>query len=151
MSLQPEDTVTHRVFGELRWEAESGWWFAQVRDSTGEWIDVIVQPDGEDRAACLDRAADLYLRAVRAERQLLRTATAHELLELHNDTWRRSDEPELAADEFMSRLEFTFIKIRPDWERAVVLSYHAGALFGGHSVDVEVDGELRFLGIDLVG
>lgn len=110
-----------------------------------------MQPDEEDRAAYLDRAADLYVRAMRAERQQIRTAVKEELLERHNETWRRSDEPELTADEFMSQLTFTFIDIRPDRECAVVLSYNAGDLFGRHSVDVERDRELRFIDVDLVG
>lgn len=150
MSDQPE-TVTHPVFGELRWEADSGWWYTQVRDAAGEWLDVVVEPDGEDRLTFLARAAELYSRTIRAERRLLRTAVGKELLELYNDTWRRSDEPELTADEFISRLKFAYVAIRPDWDTAVVLSYNAGELFGGHSVDVELDSQLRYLDVNLIG
>jgi hypothetical protein len=150
MSDQPE-TITHPVFGELRWEVARSVWFTQVRDATGEWIDVSVEPGNGDRFACLDGVADLYSQAMRAERQVLRTAVQKELLELYNDTWRQSDEPELTTDEFMSRLGFTFIQIRTDFKSVVILSYGAGDLFGGHSVDVELDNELRHLNVDLIG
>src|SRR5437764_2917 len=139
-SDQPE-TVTHPVFGELQWETGRDVWFTQVRDATGGWIDVSVAPGDGDRLACLDRAADLYARAMRAERQLLRTAVENKLLELYNDAWRQSGEPKLTGDELTSRLTFTFVKIRPDEDFAVILSYYAGDLFGGHAVDVELDQE----------
>ena len=150
MNSEPE-TISHPVFGELRWEAARSVWFTQIRDSAGEWIDVSVEADEGDRIACLDRAADLYSRAMRVERQLFRIAVQNELLELYNDTWRRADEPKLTANEFMSRLAFTFIQLRPDWDSAVVLSYDAGELFGGHSVDVELDSELHYLDVNLIG
>src|SRR5262245_56822573 len=110
-SDQPE-VVTHPVFGELRWESARGVWFTQVRDRSGEWIDVSVDPDEGDRVACLDRAAELYLRAMNAERQLLLTAVEKELLPLYNDCWHESLWPVLTAKQLMEHLEFTFIQIR---------------------------------------
>ncbi len=147
---QPE-TVAHPVFGELRWEAERDVWFTQVRDATHEWIDVSVQPDEGDRFACLDRAADLYSRALRAERQLLHTAVDNELLELYNECWHESGWPALSADQLMAHLNLAFIQIRPESDTPVILSYEAGELFAGHCVDVELDRDLRYLDNNLVG
>jgi hypothetical protein len=150
MSDQPE-SITHPVLGELRWEVARSVWFAQVRDSTGEWIDVSVEPEDGDRVACLDRAADLYLRAMRAERQLLRTAIEKELLPLYNDCWREPLWPVLTVEQLMKQLEFTFIQIRPGFDVAVILSYEAEHPFAGHCVDVKLDGELRYVNAGLVG
>jgi hypothetical protein len=72
-------------------------------------------------------------------------------LALFNDVWRQSDEPVLTADELVSQLTFTFIQVSPAAACAVILSYDAGELFGGHSVDVELDSELRYLGVHLIG
>ena len=32
------DSPTHAVFGELRWEAESSWWFTQMQLPSGDWL-----------------------------------------------------------------------------------------------------------------
>lgn len=148
------EAVTHPVFGELRWERSV--WFAQVRDAS--WmIDVSVEPGTGDRLACLDQAADLYSRALRAERQLLRTAIDNYLLELFNDGWRLSDgqdetdQVELTAEEFAARLRFEFIKVSPDARFAVELGYDAGDTFGGHAVFVRLDRNLRYLSAALIG
>jgi hypothetical protein len=150
MSDQPE-ILTHPVFGELRWESERSVWFTQIRDSAGEWIDVSVEADEGDRVACLDRAADLYSRAMGAERQLLCTAVEQELLPLYNDCWRESLWPVMTAKQLMEHLEFTFIQIRPGSDIAVILSYTAEHLFADRCVDVELDDELRLRKVGLVG
>jgi hypothetical protein len=151
MNPEPPETITHPVFGELRWESERAVWFTQIRDATNEWIDVSIEPEEGDRLARLDRAAELYSRAMRAERQLLRTAVRSELPELYNDTWRQANEPELTAAELVSRLVFTFIQVSPTAECAVILSCDARELFGGYSVDVELDSEVRYLDVNLIG
>ena len=150
MSDEQPEAVTHPVFGELRWEAARSGWFTQVRDTI--WmIDVFVDPGDGDRLACLDRAADLYSRAIRAERQLLRTAIDDYLLELFNDNWRLADgqdelnQVELTAEEFAARLCFEFIRIDPDSRFAVELGYDAGDMFGGHCVFVRLDRNLRYI------
>lgn len=146
---RPGSTI-HPVFGELRWEAGRDCWFTQMRDAAGGWIDVSVTPDeGADRLAVLDPAAELYTRAVRDERRILRTAIKRELLELYNDVWAQGEQ--LTAAGLMERLEFSYIHIWPDGPVPVTLSYAAGELFGGHCVDVELDGQLRFEDINLVG
>lgn len=151
MNPEPPETLTHPVFGELRWEEQSGWWFAQVNDASGEWLDVIVDPGGGDRLAAVEAAADLYQRALAAERRVIRDATRDELLELYNDAWRGED-PELTAGQFLERLEFTFIRLCPDADVIpIVMSYAAGELFGGHAVDVELDHDLNVTGTNLVG
>ena len=150
------ETITHPVFGELRWEEPRSVWFTQVRDAS--WmIDVSVDPGENDPIACLDRAADLYSRALRAERQLLRTAIDNYLLELFNENWRLADgqdemnQVELTAEAFAARLRFEFLKVRPDSRFAVELGYHAGDMFGGHAVFVRLDRNLCYLNAALVG
>jgi hypothetical protein len=156
MSAKRPETVTHPVFGELRWDAARSVWFTQVRD-TSWMIDVSVKPGDSDRLACLDRAADLYSRAIRAERQLLRTAIDNYLLELFNDNWRLADgqeemnQGELTAEEFAARLRFEFIKVSPSSRFAVELGYDAGDMFGGHAVFVRLDRNLRYLNAALIG
>lgn len=156
MSAKRPETITHPVFGKLRWEAARSVWFTQVRDTS--WtIDVFVDPGDSDRLACLDRAADLYARAIRAERQLLRTAIDEYLLELFNDNWRLADgqeemnQVELTAEEFAARLRFEFIQVSLDSRFAVELGYAAGDMFGGHTVFVQLDRSLRYLKATLVG
>lgn len=144
------DRVHHPVFGELRWEAGRDVWTTEYRDAAGELVEVVVNPGDGDRLTCLDRAADLYTRAVRAEPRILRTAIREELLELYNETWA-VELPRLTAKQLAARLTLAFLKLWPDGPVPITLGYEAGDLFGGHSVDVEVDENLRFLDIDLVG
>ena len=73
------------------------------------------------------------------------------MLELYNETWRRGNDRKLTAGQLLDRLEFVYIGLRPTWDSSIVLSYAAGELFGGHSVDVEVDADLQVTDTDLVG
>lgn len=154
MNPNPPETITHPVFGQLRWEAQYGYWFAQVRDASGGF-DVIVEPVAGDRLARLDAAADLYSRALRAERQLLRTAVDRYLLELYNDGWRESagvDESDLTAEAFMDRLHLDGVTIDPNSRFAVRLGYVPGDdMFGGHLVEVCLDRNLKYIRASLVG
>jgi hypothetical protein len=147
MAESSGDSVSHPVYGELRWDAAS-LWFTQVRLPSGDWLDVIVDPGDGDRFAFLDSAAPLYQRAREAEPRLLREAIQQELLELYNDVWRQRD-PELTADELVSRLELVMVHIGT--VVPVTLGYAVGDLFAGHRVDVEADENLRLLGTNLVG
>jgi hypothetical protein len=145
----PPDALNHPIFGEVRWQEEYGWWFAQVRDAAGEWLDVVIEPDEGDRRAVIEPAAQLSTRALKAERQIIKAAIRSELLELYNDTWRQEGERKLTADQLLGRLEFVYIGLRPTWDVPIILSYAAGDLFGGHSVDVEAD--LQVIDTGLVG
>lgn len=149
--MSKPESITHPLFGELRWDDQSESWFAQVRDSAGEWLDVVIEPGDEERHSVVERAASLFQRALPAEPRIQRAAVRQELLELYNDTWRRNDDPELTANDLIARLKFTFIKLQPGWDNPVTLSYDAGDLFGEHAVDVELDEKLRVTGTDLVG
>lgn len=154
MNPNPPETITHPVFGRLRWEAQYGHWYAQVRDAGGGF-DVTVEPGNGDRLACLDASADLYSRALRAERQLLRTAVDCYLLELYNDGWRESagvDEVDLTAEEFMARLRLDGVTIDLNSRFAVRLDYDPGDdMFGGHLVEVCLDRNLKYIRSSLLG
>lgn len=142
------ESLTHAVFGELRWEAESDWWFTQVRLPSGDWLDVVVDPGDEDPSAFVEQAAALFRQAMDAERRILHEAVRARVLDLY-DAWRQEDEPRLTAEGLEGQLELTFIRL--DTVAPVVLSYWAGEVFGGHSVDVTVDEKLRVTGVGLVG
>src|SRR4051812_39466702 len=142
------ESMTRAVFGELRWEAESSWWFTQMRLPSGDWLDVIVDPGDEDPSAFVERAAPLFRRAMDAERRIRHEAVAGWVLELR-DAWLQVDEPAVTAEELEEQLELTFVRI--DTVAPVVLSYWPGDVFGGHAVDVTVDEQLRVTGVGLVG
>ncbi|HVL12841.1 MAG TPA: hypothetical protein VM529_09755 [Gemmata sp.] len=72
--MSTPDSLTHPVFGEIRWDEQSGWWYAQVRDAAGEWLDVFIEPDEGDRIAAVEPAAELYRRALKAERRIIKAA-----------------------------------------------------------------------------
>jgi hypothetical protein len=143
------ESITHPVFGELRWDSQRTWWFAQIPLPSGEQVEVIVTPGDEDRIAFVELAAKLYERARKAERRILRDALREELLELYNETWRQGNQPKLTAKELTSQLTLALIEI--DTLIPVTLSYEAGDLFGGHGVAIEVDESLQFQDIDLRG
>jgi hypothetical protein len=145
------DTVTHPDFGELRWEPKSGWWFAQIELPSGERLEVLVQPGEEDRFAFLDRGAELFRWALGAQPQILRDALQSELLELYNDVWREPTEPELTAEELAGRLAWSTVEVSASDLAPVVFGYEAADLFGGHTLAIEVDSELRFRDVDLQG
>src|SRR4051812_37207455 len=91
MGKRRSETLTHPVFGKVRWEQQYGWWFAQGRDSTGEWLAVRIDAEEADRLAAIDPAAKLYRRAIRSERRIIKDAIRDKVLELYNDTWRGDD------------------------------------------------------------
>lgn len=151
MSPEPPDTITHPVLGELRWEIQRECWFTQVHDQTGGWLDVAVLPeDVSNRLTGLDQAADLYTRAMREERRLLRAAVRDQLLELYHDAWADSGE-QFTGQQLLDQLHFEYIRLSPGGLVAVTLSYNAGDLFGGHAVDVELGSDLQILDVNLVG
>jgi hypothetical protein len=138
----------HAVFGELRWEEESSWWFTQLRLDSGEWLDVIVAPGEADPSTFVEQAARLFGRAMAAERKLLHEAVRARILDLYN-AWRQEDEPELTAEGLEKQLQLTFVRL--DAIAPLVLSYWPGDVFGGHCVDMTVDEQLRVTGVGLVG
>lgn len=142
------ESLTHPVFGELRWEAENSWWFTQMLRPSGDWLDVIVDPGDEDPAAFVERAATLFRQAMDAERRIRHEVVRGWVLALH-DAWRQEDEPAPTAEELEERLELTFVRL--DTVCPVVLSYWPGEVFGGHSLDGTVDERLQVAGVGLVG
>jgi hypothetical protein len=147
---EASEKLTHPVLGTLGWLPDYSHWFTQLRLPSGEWLDVIVDPGDTDRYEFLPRAAKLFRWAFDNEQRVLATAIRAELLELYNDTWR-GDEPVLSAAELTARLEWTLLTVSASDIVPVEFGYHAGELFGGHGVAVEVDAELRFSDIDLRG
>jgi hypothetical protein len=152
------ESLTHPVFGELRWEAQYSWWFAQMLLPSGEWLDVIVDPGDDDPAAFLERAAGLFPRAMDAERRIRGEAVKMKVLDLY-EHWRREDEPQLTAAQLEEKLDLTFVRL--DTVAPVIMSYVLDDLcggqsvlddvFGGHSVDVEVDEKLQVASVHLSG
>jgi hypothetical protein len=142
------ESFTHPVFGHLRWEGQYSWWFTQIRLPSGDWLDVIVDPGDDDPIPFVERAAELYRRAMDAERQVLDEAIRRRILDLY-EAWRQTDEPQLTAGELKDRLEFTFVRI--DTVGPITLSYLLGDVFGGHSVDVRVNEECQVVDVGLVG
>jgi hypothetical protein len=142
------DSLPHPIFGDLRWEGKYSWWFTQIRLQSGEWLHVIVDPGDDDPSTFVERAAQLYCRAMDAERQILQDAIQSKLLDLY-EAWRQQNEPEMTAEELKNELELTFIRI--DTIIPITLNYWLGDVFGGHSVDVKVDETCRVTGVNLVG
>jgi hypothetical protein len=83
-----------------------------------------------------------------AERKLRDEAVRMRILDLY-DTWRQEDEPEFTAEGLQEQLELTFVRL--DTTAPIILSYGLNDVFGGHSVDVTVDEQLRVTGVSLVG
>ena len=142
------ESLTHPVFGDLRWEGRFSWWFTQVRLESGEWLDVIVDPGDDDPSAFVGRAAQLYCQALDAEPEILQEAVQKKISDLY-ELWRQVGEPKLTAEELTDRLELTFVRIDP--VVPITLSYVLGDVFGGHSVDVQVNERLRVRGVNLTG
>jgi hypothetical protein len=148
---EASEQLPHPVLGTLGWLPAYSPWFTQLRLPSGEGLDVIVDPADTDRFEFLPRAAELFRWAFENERQVLAEAMRAELLELYNDVWRQGDEPVLSAAELTARLEWTLLTVSASDIVPVEFSYHAGELFGGHGVAVDIDTKLRFRDIDLRG
>jgi hypothetical protein len=148
---ESSDDLTHPIFGTLRWEPDDGTWFTQVHVTSGDVIDLLITPYDEDRFAFLTRASELFQWAMVNERRILAQAVEVELLELYNNTWRRGVEPVVSAADLMAKLEWHVLCVNADAAVSLDYGYGAGALFGNHGLSVEVDENLRFRGIDLLG
>jgi hypothetical protein len=148
---EASECLAHAILGMLEWQPDFSHWFTQLRLPSDDWLDVIVKPGESDRFGFLPRAAELFGWALANERQILAQAIRAALLELFNDTWRRSNEPILSAEELTARLDWQLLTISASDIVPVEFSYGAGELFGYHGVTVEVDAELRFHDIELRG
>jgi hypothetical protein len=135
------EKLSHPVFGKIEWLPKYSHWSAQISLPTGRRLGVIVAPDG-DRYECLKQAADLFKWVLNNERRILREAIQTVLLALCND-WRQDDEPELTADELAEHLQWQLLEISDSEAYPVELRYGDGGLFGGHTVVVQLDAELR--------
>jgi hypothetical protein len=145
------ERLSHPVFGELGWLPKYSHWFTQIRQPSGEWLDVIVDSGDDDRYAFLEPAATLFRWAQENERRILEEAIRATILDLYNDTWRQGDDDTLTEEELARQLEWVFLKISSSEVVPITFSYDAGDLFGRHCVDVDVNAQLRFRGIELVG
>jgi hypothetical protein len=141
----------HPVFGVLLWEPQYAFWSAKVPRPGGGQLDVIIEPDEEDRVAFLKEAAKLFEWAMKNEQRMLARAMKEELVELYNGTWRRNDQPELTATELTQRLDWQLLTISGNGIVPVEYCYAAGNLFGDHAVAVEIDDTRAFSGTDLRG
>jgi hypothetical protein len=148
---EPSETLSHPVFGELGWLPEYSHWFTQIKQPSGECLDVIVDPGDGDRYASLEPAATLFRWAQENERRILDEAIKASILDLYNDTWRQGDDDTLTEDELAGQLKWTYLKISTSQRCTIIFSYDAGDLFGRHCLDVEVNAQLRFRGINLAG
>lgn len=149
---QEMDTLTHPVFGELRWEEPTSWWLGDFRLESGDLVEVMVVPGRQDRVAFLEKAAQLFQRAMGAEPRIRGVAAEQKVLELY-ECWRNEDEPILTARELAERLELVTVRIGT--VVPISLGYIVGDgledVFGGHGLDVRVDESLGVTDVGLVG
>jgi hypothetical protein len=142
--------LKHPDLGTLGWLPEFSHWLAQPALISGVQIDLVVDPGGEDRHAFLARATQLFRWAMEHQQACLDEAIHSHVLRLYNDNWRQDDLPVLNSAEFEARLELQFLQLSTSRVVPITYGYDPGELFGGHSVWVEVDAELRFCGAHLV-
>jgi hypothetical protein len=145
------ETLDHPVFGPLQWQPDTEYWFGSHCLPTGEQLDLIIEPLDEDRHAFLERAIELFHRALANERRILRVAMKEELLELYNDCWRQSDEPVLSAKELTQILDWLALSLSASEFAPVEFSYGADDLFGGHFVVIHADDQMQYRDVDLNG
>jgi hypothetical protein len=122
------ESFNHPVFGNLRWFEKCSWWETRICLESGKWIEMIVDPGDDDPAAFVERAAELFRRAMDAERRILEEGIQNGLLDLY-DAWRQEDEPNLTAEGLMGVLDLVFVRI--DTVIPVTLAYGLGDVFGG--------------------
>ena len=139
------ETLTHPVFGVLKWDPKHSYWFTQRELPGGGRLDVQVSPHKGDLDGFLKRAADLFLWALKNERRVLREAIQAYLLDLYNDGWRQEEDPVLTAEEFEGELTWEGLDISESEIVLVEFWYSDGGrdLFGGHVIVIEMDDQLR--------
>lgn len=143
-----EFVVTHPVLGELRWTKQAGEWVGRTSNAPGGWGVAVVDEHGTTER--LDASVALYLKAVRAERKILRTALREEVLELYNESWSGGT-GEFGEGELLSRLRLEVVSVNVDGYTAVELYYDGTELFGGHVLVIELDAKLKYQDCDLRG
>ncbi len=131
-------TVRHPVLGVLTWSEVGKEWRGERKRGRGSY-EIAIRA-GETDEAKRDRAA---AGAVAIEQRLAELGgfAADALLGLLNREWREAGEAPVRRDTFVKRL-------RPatrafDEDGSVRVFFSDGELFGGHSVVVELDSDLR--------
>lgn len=133
-------------FGKLEWDPILDGWLGGV-EFDGETVEVLILAQEEQMSAALVGAAQslawVQANASQVQRNVLRAAVG-----IYNDSWRLGADP-LNTDEMATALEL--VRICFETDGAIMLSYGAGDLFGGHIVDAVYCSDRTLQSVNLVG
>lgn len=142
-----EKSISDEVFGELKWDDESGEWIGKVEFVPGHFVTVSFYLDDDPIDIALEKAASTFA-VLKNDEEGYRLATADKLLDLHNESWNRGSR--IDRKTFAGRIRLESICFYPD-DYGTELSYNDGDLFWGHSIIVEVNDEGVIEDADIAG
>jgi hypothetical protein len=142
-----QEPISDQTFGRLEWDPLLGCWLGGIDWPPGLHTELAVWTSGGDPTASLRRARESLLWLQGHEEQT-RRFVAEATVAVYNDAWQGNDGP-LTTDDFAGSLELVRVGFEPDG--SLLISYGAGALFGGHILDARFDSTRSLRKTTLVG
>ncbi|WP_169981432.1 DUF2262 domain-containing protein [Tautonia rosea] len=140
--------LTDDVIGPLRYDERLDWYGGEWRDEAGSVEFSLNLDDDEGVEPALARARQV-LKALAGYTNGAKEYAVSRLLGLKNESWVSEDEQCVTPDEFKGRMTLQSIVFEADGE--VTFYHHDGDLFGGHSIEIGMDGNDVFFHADIPG
>ncbi|MEM9953172.1 MAG: DUF2262 domain-containing protein [Chloroflexota bacterium] len=128
--LQLPVTFQHDTFGEFTLNRSVDWYEGKISWVNGQ-VYVHVSSDESVRKHEFAFIKQIWINQQQWE-QTLKDAIASEMLDLYNDIWRESNDPELTAEEFTQQLTLESMAVEDDGEYNFSYGDGNDYLFGGH-------------------
>jgi hypothetical protein len=141
------EPIHDETFGRLTWDPLLECWLGGIDWPPGLHTEVAIRLPDDDLAVGLRRARE-GLDWLRHNEEETRQLVAGKMLDVYNNAWRGEAGP-VTEDEFTRRIELVRIGFEDDG--SLLLSYHAGNMFGGHVIDGFFWADRSFRGANLVG
>ncbi|NOU26907.1 MAG: DUF2262 domain-containing protein [Polyangiaceae bacterium] len=128
--------IESAFLGTLTLERALGWFRGTRKvDGTSYEVNVVRSGASEESDAADGVAAEALVKALEPRLGALRLATAEQLLELYNDTWREEEAAVETAASFAARIVLASVTVHPEGG-TFTLWFDDDDLFAGHSLEV---------------
>jgi len=151
--------VANHLIERLVWDDQLRRWEGDVTFPSGRIVDVAIDlpdeqsydsPETQETFNGVQAASRPFLLWFLEQEKELYDIVAAEMVILYNDAW--TDEPEITAEEFASRIEMVHLSFQTD-KKSFILSFSDGEMkmFGGHLIDASFNEEGRLEDCNLIG
>ena len=140
--------IEHKTLGELRYNSELEWYEGRVPFQESLISISLSTDDQGDVTSSLERAVEVTA-SMETYAEKARGYAAERLLGLKNESWLDEGEAQVTADQFERLMKLESIVFESDG--GATFYHDDGDLFWGHSIQVTMSSEDRFIDADIPG